>query len=312
MRINNKKAFTLIEIMIAVGIVGVLAGGIAAHNYVKARETTRTNICRENRNLVERGEQMYTLDEGRHSASIGDLVSGKYLKSSPECPAGGVYAWVPGAEGSPGYQSEIGCSVHGAQAADENKIAYNFDGGNSDGWFKSSNNWEVIDGKYYGGIAGKNSGENRTFMQDILGSDYTMEADVKLISGSGGYGYGVYFRASDYEKTNTLDSYVFQYDPGWNGGSFLYRKVVNGAESNPIVQVKAPVGYQWTGTEKHIKIDVSGNTFKAYVSDISGGTTPVLQLTDSTFSSGTAGLRTWNNSYASFDNITVKQAAAKK
>ena len=110
---NNKKAFTTIEIMIVVAIIGILATGMAVHNYVKARETTQTNICRTNRSLIERGEQLYVLGEGRHSDSIPALVEGKYLKSYPACPAGGTYAWMPGTQGTPEYQSVIGCSVHG-------------------------------------------------------------------------------------------------------------------------------------------------------------------------------------------------------
>ena len=97
----------------------------------------------------------------------------------------------------------------------------------------------------------------------------------------------------------------FEKNAEWNGGSFVFRKVTGGYESNPIAQVQAPAGYQWTGVDKHITIAVSGNTYKAYVSDISGGTSPALQVTSASFSGTAVGLRTWNNSYASFDNVVV-------
>ena len=289
------RGYMLLELLIVIALLAALIS-IAVPRFVAYTELARAAACLSNRHNIEQDKR--TADLNNDAPSL--VISSRY-----KCPSGGVYAWLVSDQTQPGYPS-VGCSIHYASLpAAGNLVNDNFNDGNSNGWYKSSNNWKVIDGKYYGGVNGVNSGENRTFLEANLGANYTVQVDAKLISGSvsGGYGYGIYFGATDY--ANTLDSYVFQYDPGWQGGSFIFRKVVGGYESNPIATVAAPAGYQWTGVEKQITIAVSGNTYTAYVSDVNGGTKPVLQVTSPTFSGTAVGLRTWNTSYASFDNVTV-------
>ena len=288
---SRTTGYILIEIVVVMAIIVALLS-IAIPRFAAYLETARAAACLSNRHNIEQDKIALNND----SPSL--VIDNRY-----KCPSGGVYAWLVSEPSDPNYP-RIGCSLHyGSLPGTGNSVKDNFNDGNADGWFKSSKNWKVIDCKYYGGVNGSFFGENRTFLEADLGSDYAVEVDAKLISGSGGYGYGIYFGATDY--ANTLDSLVFQYDPGWQGGSFVFRKVSGGYESNPIAQVKAPAGYQWTGVEKHIKIDVSGNTYKASISDINGGTVPVLQVISPGFSGTALGFRTWNNSYASFDNVTI-------
>ena len=81
--------FTLIEIMIVVGIIGMLAG-IAVPNYVKAREQTHRTACINNLQHIDGAVQLWAMECKKDSdqpVTYADISS--YLKNSVACPAGG-------------------------------------------------------------------------------------------------------------------------------------------------------------------------------------------------------------------------------
>jgi Flp pilus assembly pilin Flp len=127
--------------------------------------------------------------------------------------------------------------------------------------------------------------------------DYSVSlTDANLSSGSG---YGLMFRAQN--TPNGLTGYVFQYDPGYSPGSFIFRKWVNGAElSTPIAVAKMP-GYDWYNTPRDIKVVVKGDTFTAYVDG-----QPVLTAQDSSYTSGGSGIRTWDSTQVCFDQFGMQ------
>jgi prepilin-type N-terminal cleavage/methylation domain-containing protein len=94
MRIQHslKGAFTLVEIMIVVAIIGLLAA-IAIPNFVKARTTAQKNACINNLRQIDGAIQTFALENKKGATdpvTEADVVP--YLKNgaSVSCPAGGT------------------------------------------------------------------------------------------------------------------------------------------------------------------------------------------------------------------------------
>jgi len=69
-----KAAFTLVEIMIVVAIIGLLAG-IAIPNFIKARETARKNACINNLRLIDTAIQQWALEANKNGTDSVKLDS---------------------------------------------------------------------------------------------------------------------------------------------------------------------------------------------------------------------------------------------
>lgn len=128
-----------------------------------------------------------------------------------------------------------------------------------------------------------------------LPADYEIKVDfANLTAGSG---YGIFFRT---QTTNPVNGYIFQYDPGL-GNAFLFRKWVNGAELSPMQPVYyPPSSFSWLNTPHKIKISAKGSLLRAYVDE-----QLVLSVTDTTYASGGAGLRSWDSTSVCFDNFGI-------
>jgi Flp pilus assembly pilin Flp len=166
-----------------------------------------------------------------------------------------------------------------------------------DGWsFNSSGTGWVIE---EGQLRATRDGEHRAFVGDSSWEDYTVTVDYADLEQ--GNGYGVYFRAEG--EPDSINGYIFQYDPGYDpgrGGSFIIRKLDNGRESPPIAKALAPEGFDWTDATRQVSVDVRGDT---YTVQLDGE--EVLSVQDDTYSNGRVGLRTWDGTRATFDDLTV-------
>jgi prepilin-type N-terminal cleavage/methylation domain-containing protein len=107
MKIQNKKngAFTLVEIMIVVAIIGLLAA-IAIPNFVKARATAQKNSCIANLKQIDGAVQQWALEQKKVATdtySLTDTGLLGYMKSSrlPECPGSGTYSAGANVSASP-------------------------------------------------------------------------------------------------------------------------------------------------------------------------------------------------------------------
>jgi prepilin-type N-terminal cleavage/methylation domain-containing protein len=96
--VPNKQGFTLVEIMIVVGIIGLLVG-IALPNFIKSRATSQQNSCINNLRQINSAVQQWAMENGQAPGSPGpslatDLTPYIQLNSNssiPACPAGGTY-----------------------------------------------------------------------------------------------------------------------------------------------------------------------------------------------------------------------------
>lgn len=93
---KSRGAFTLVEIMIVIAIIGLLAA-VAVPNFLKARTNAQKNSCIANLRLVDSTVQQWALEMKMASTEtyvLSDAVLLGYFKGSalPGCPAGGSYA----------------------------------------------------------------------------------------------------------------------------------------------------------------------------------------------------------------------------
>jgi prepilin-type N-terminal cleavage/methylation domain-containing protein len=105
-----KRAFTLVEIMIVVLIIGILLA-VAVPNFMTARETSRSKACSANLHQIESAKEQYAMDnrlaDGTAVAGLANLAD--YIKKTPECPSGGTY--TAGAIGADPACSEGGTHI---------------------------------------------------------------------------------------------------------------------------------------------------------------------------------------------------------
>ena len=111
-RRNKTAGYTLVELMIAVVIIGVLAS-IALPNYYKTRVGTRKGICMNNLRQIEAAVDRWVfendIDEGHVVTESEEQDIYNYLKNGkPACPAKGTYTIT-----AIGSYPQVTCSVEG-------------------------------------------------------------------------------------------------------------------------------------------------------------------------------------------------------
>jgi len=95
-RLLRQPAFTLVEIMIVVAIIGLLAA-IAIPNFVRARTTAQQSACINNLRQIDSAKQQWGLETRQLTNAVPlDADVAPYLRSSSLtnvlCPSGGSTA----------------------------------------------------------------------------------------------------------------------------------------------------------------------------------------------------------------------------
>lgn len=91
---SPRGAFTLVEILIVVAIVGILVG-LAIPNFLKSRTQARKQTCISNLSQIESAKQVWGVEYGKKDGDVptdADLIGPTlYMKVKPQCPGGGAY-----------------------------------------------------------------------------------------------------------------------------------------------------------------------------------------------------------------------------
>ena len=133
MRPTTRRAFTLVEIMIVVLIIGILLV-IAIPSFISARESSRAKACVANLAQMNNAKLQCVMDNRLSATSSATFVidgvtpttpgpngvyqlvvmggSQNYIRVIPVCPSGGVYA--PG-----GVNASPSCTIGSSPSAPE-------------------------------------------------------------------------------------------------------------------------------------------------------------------------------------------------
>lgn len=90
------RAFTIVEIMIVVAILGIILA-IAGPTWIRQRTLSQQRVCQENIMKIEGAKEVWALETFQAGTAVpgwGDLVAADgsgYLKQQPACPADGTY-----------------------------------------------------------------------------------------------------------------------------------------------------------------------------------------------------------------------------
>ncbi len=91
---ETRRGFTLVEIMIVVGIFGVLAA-ISIPAFTQARETTRKNACISNLRRIDLAKEQWAMaSQAVAGSAVTDIEVDEYIRGGrPNCPSDGEYSY---------------------------------------------------------------------------------------------------------------------------------------------------------------------------------------------------------------------------
>ncbi|MGB7594130.1 MAG: hypothetical protein WBL80_01020 [Erysipelotrichaceae bacterium] len=292
---RQSSGFTLIGFLIGVCIaVFLLMTAYVVFGFLGIFNLAHETVCQSNRGILKNVYDMYSIVEKKpvadHTTGVAFLVDGGYMtQDQAKSESLSKMVWRVYDSGA----VDVFCTLVDANLSTE---VYR-------STFFAKDNIQSLKGSWKTGngvLSPVAAGENRAIFGGTSGTDYTIEINVAYLGGNPKRsGYGIYYRVSDGKD---LSGYVFQFDPG-KGNIFAVRTVVKGRESKIIhfTSMVETMGSGFDITAPHdIKIVVAG---QSHVISVDG--VQVLIFTDATFSSGSVGVRTWNDSIIRFNKVIV-------
>ena len=94
MNIRNKKGFTLIEVLAAVVIVGIIAA-IALPRFLNVKTNAEKEGCKSNLASINLQIERYYTENGSWPTALADVTGDTdyFPDGAPTCPGGGTYTY---------------------------------------------------------------------------------------------------------------------------------------------------------------------------------------------------------------------------
>lgn len=93
LQLNKRHAFTLVEIMIVVAIIGMISA-IAIPQFMRYRTASQRNTCIANLRQMQNAKIQWAFEKGKPLTDTpleADLIGPpNYLRDKPSCPGGGA------------------------------------------------------------------------------------------------------------------------------------------------------------------------------------------------------------------------------
>lgn len=335
--LSRRSGFTLVEILIAVIIIGILAGAFLlsagsapdiadASRIINDMKTMKKASLMAfadrntwpsdrseirpylDRTLCKPGGVCYDLENLNSDLYIkADLLdgnSGRNRKLAHLAEGAGLFQ-KSGEEMVPYRNMDsvymLLTSGYSAASEDDPDFLWTFDDPSDMDHFTKLTGWGAPWNIENGALTTPETGSAERYgFGDPAWKDYTIE--MTATNNEPSNGYGVYYRADGQEN---ITGYVFQFDPGL-GDDFVVREVNGGRESSPIqrIDMREIMGddFQVNGTDHDISISVTGDQHIIKVDGVE-----VFNFADDTFTEGSAGLRKWNNGTVRFEEISVTE-----
>lgn len=314
--LRTRRGFTLVETILAIALLVILSA-IALPNiygYVTRAQKGADTVELSNLNNAT---ALYAADEkkstsevfafaGSDSSKIDLLVSKGYLSAIPvpkEKGSNFAFVSITGtwilSEGKAAASDETAEGTSAAAETTISNVLYQSDFSSLDKIDIIKGSWQVINGI----LSPSKAGENRAILSGTNGTDYGISLTASLTGGkAGSAGYGIYYRASG--EGADISGYSFQYDPG-AGNRFVVKKVTDGKEekSFQMVRMTDVMGKDFDITAEHdIQISVTGDQHVITVDGVQ-----VMKFSDSTYTEGSVGVRSWSNSNVQISDVTVEK-----